>query len=90
MVVKKNILLYILEKLEIDEPHLHAPKGVTLHFKSQWTYCGKYFVIIGYGQEFEWPKKHHRHKPLVLKHVHKNVYKHRDTYGNDHYLHVGT
>lgn len=42
----------------------------------------------GYGQEFVWPKKHHRHKPLVLKHEHKNVYKHRDNYGNDHYLHV--
>ncbi|XP_022790138.1 uncharacterized protein LOC111329653 isoform X2 [Stylophora pistillata] len=41
-----------------------------------------------YGHEFEWPKKHHRHKPVVLNHVHKNVYKHRDGYGNNHYLNV--
>ncbi|XP_078344576.1 uncharacterized protein LOC144630152 isoform X3 [Oculina patagonica] len=42
----------------------------------------------GYGQEFEWPKKHQRRKPLVLNHVHKNVYKHKDNHGNEHYLHI--
>lgn len=45
--------------------------------------------MADYGHEFEWPSKHHRHKPVVLKHVHKNVYKHRDDYGNNHYLNVG-
>ncbi|XP_015760194.1 PREDICTED: uncharacterized protein LOC107339426 isoform X2 [Acropora digitifera] len=43
----------------------------------------------GNGHLFQWPPKHRRKKPVVLDHVHKNVYKHKDAAGKNHYLQVG-
>ena len=45
--------------------------------------------FLGEDHEFEWPSKHHRQKPLILHHVHKNIYQHRDDHGKTHYLDVG-
>ncbi|XP_074627677.1 uncharacterized protein LOC141885719 isoform X3 [Acropora palmata] len=42
----------------------------------------------GNGHFFQWPPKHRRKKPVVLDHVHKNVYKHKDATGKNHYLQV--
>lgn len=45
--------------------------------------------LLGEDHEFEWPSKHHRKKPIILHHVHNNLYQHRDDHGKTHYLDVG-
>ncbi|XP_068730208.1 uncharacterized protein [Montipora capricornis] len=42
----------------------------------------------GDGHYFQWTPKHRRKKPVVLHHVNKNVYRHKDHNGKNHYLQV--
>ena len=48
-----------------------------------------FIVVTGDGHYFQWTPKHRRKKPVVLHHVNKNIYRHKDHNGKNHYLQVG-